>query len=94
MNTRLESLKGVPHEKDLAKMGGYRNKWAKTSVSCYQCDFLFEYDEIHRVMNESNISFIDAGYLTHAKVHPWCKILLDLDEKYKEKLLGNIYVFT
>ena len=89
MAARQESLTNIPFGKELAELGGYRNKWGNNKISCFQCGVIFEVDEITMLMKHADISFKDAGWLAHTINHPLCKYLQNMPKSTRKRILGR-----
>ena len=83
-------MQKIPHANELANIGACRDKWENDTMSCYKCELIFKMDEIIKTKDERKLSFEDAGWLIHAKYHPWCELLQKLPKCTLQKILGNV----
>ena len=73
---RHESLKGVQHASDLAKVGACKDQLNISSlIICYKCGLVFKINEIERLARRHEISTLKACWLFHTRSHPWCEFL-------------------
>ena len=75
--------------KELADLGAIRNRPGDDDVSCFKCGFRFNVQEIRTTVDRSGLDFMEAGWLVHAKHHPWCKLLEHVDQSTLDTILGK-----
>ena len=75
--------------KELAQLGAIRDRTGNDNVYCFKCGFRFNLQEILSMADRSGLDFMEAGWFIHAKHHPWCELLEQVDKSTLNTILGN-----
>ena len=91
LSVRQESLEGYPRSKELAEIGAYCDELQNNTLSCYKCGLVFNIGEINTVMEDTNISFEEAGWLVHTIHQPRCEVLQNLPQQTLKLISGMMH---